>query len=150
MRVHRSLLAVALVLPVALAVASPGSTFCFGEAARAYDLPTILLEVIAEVESGMNPNAAGWNPDGSVDVGLMQINSWWENRLGRKRWIAVCTDPCYNVMTGAWILADCLQRYGYTMEGVGCYNALSPEKRTRYSEKIYQTFLSKMAPEAPE
>jgi soluble lytic murein transglycosylase-like protein len=116
-------------LPQALA-------FCFDEAAERYDLPPLLLRTIAQTESGFDPEAAGWNGDGSVDVGLMQINSWWEPRLGPARWVSVCTDPCYNVMVGAWILRDCLDRYGYSMEGIGCYNARSPEKRERYTRKI--------------
>ncbi len=120
------------------------SAFCFEEAAARYGVPPVLLRTIAETESGLDPEAAGWNADGSVDVGLMQINSWWESRLGDRAWLGVCTDPCYNVMVGAWILRDCLDRHGYTVDGIGCYNARSPEKRERYTRKILRSVLDRM------
>jgi len=125
--------------------------FCFDEAAERYDLPPALLRTIAETESGLDPEAAGWNDDGSVDVGLMQINSWWESRLGPRGWVGVCTDPCYNVMVGAWILRDCLDRHGYSFEGIGCYNARSPEKRERYTRKILRALVDELTrvPAAP-
>ncbi len=140
-----------LVLAAALALAvGRASAFCFDQATAAYRLPPLLLETIAEVESAMNPDAANWNRDGTVDVGLMQVNSWWEPRLGPERWQAVCSDPCYNVTVGAWILADCLHRYGYGLQGLGCYNARSPDKRERYSRKVLAAMMAKLGKPQPE
>ncbi|GAB4262159.1 MAG: lytic transglycosylase domain-containing protein [Deferrisomatales bacterium] len=138
-----------MALAAAVGAAPRARGFCFEEAARLYDLPPLLLRTIAEHESRLDPDAAGWNRDGSVDVGLMQINSWWEDRLGRERWIAVCTDPCYNVKVGAWILADCLRRHGYTPEGIGCYNAVSSPKRHAYSKRIVDDLLEKLTRTGP-
>jgi len=133
---------------LAMGVPAGGAlAFCFEEAAARYGLPAVLLRTIAQTESGLDPEAAGWNADGSVDVGLMQINSWWEGRLGAQSWVGVCTDPCYNVMVGAWILRDCLDRLGYTVDGIGCYNARSPEKRKRYTRKILRSVLDRMGEE---
>ncbi|MHB8763364.1 MAG: lytic transglycosylase domain-containing protein [Deferrisomatales bacterium] len=140
----RALRRLALALALGAAVPGGAAAFCFDQATDRYKLPPLLLQTIAELESGLNPEAANWNRDGSVDVGLMQINSWWEPRLGPSRWIAVCTDPCYNVQVGAWILADCLHRHGYTLQGLGCYNARSPDKRKRYSEKVLQAVMNKL------
>lgn len=137
-----------LTLAIAAAISAgarppAAEAFCFEEAAARYGLPPDLLRIVAETESALDPDAAGWNADGSVDVGLMQINSWWEPRLGTERWNAVCTDPCYNVTVGAWILADCLRRHGYTPEGIGCYNALSPERRARYARTVLQAYFAR-------
>lgn len=140
---------VGLLIATGMAPPHPAAAFCFDEAAARYDLPAVLLRTIAELESGLDPEAAGWNADGSVDVGLMQINSSWEESLGRAGWIEVCTDPCYNVMVGAWILADCLRRHGYTVEGIGCYNARSPEKRRRYTQKVLAALWEKVVRPAP-
>jgi soluble lytic murein transglycosylase-like protein len=141
-RLFRAAVAAAWVLAaIGFGLRSPAGAFCFDEAARKYNLPPLLLRTIAQEESGLDPNAAGWNADGSVDVGLMQINSWWEEKLGRARWIGLCSDPCYNVMVGAWILADCIYRYGYTVDGIGCYNASSPKKRAKYTDKILKRVL---------
>ncbi|MBE0617082.1 MAG: lytic transglycosylase domain-containing protein [Proteobacteria bacterium] len=136
-----TLLAGALLLGAGAGLAP---AFCFEEAAARYGVPSVLLHTIAQAESGLDPEASGWNADGSVDVGLMQINSWWETRLGYREWVGVCTDPCYNVMVGAWILRDCLDRHGYTVAGIGCYNARSPEKRERYAKKILSSVLEQL------
>ena len=103
-----SILAALCALWAGVVLPGSASAFCFEEAAARYRVPVALLETIAELESGLDPEAVHWNADGSLDVGLMQVNSAWEAKLGSKRWEAVCTDPCYNVLTGAWVLADCL------------------------------------------
>lgn len=144
MRRPARLLAAAALATLLAALPGRAGAFCFEAAADRYGLPPDLLRSIAELESGLDPDAAAWNADGSVDVGLMQINSSWKQRLGRAGWIGVCTDPCYNVTVGAWILADCLQRLGYTPEGIGCYNARSPEKRERYTRKVVQRLLEQL------
>lgn len=66
----------------------------------------------------------------------MQINSRWYKVLGADAWSQL-RDPCYNVNVGAWILAGCMKRYGYTWEAVGCYNASSKNKRNRYAYKVW-------------
>lgn len=108
-------------LGFALAAGLAGSAFgfCFEEAGRLYGVSPRLLRALARVESAMDPRAVNRNPDGSVDVGLMQINSRWRDRL---RWDLVQRDPCCNVMAGAWILRQCIARYGSTWDAVACYN----------------------------
>lgn len=48
---------------------------CWDKAAHYYHVDPYLLYAIAQVESGMNPNAVGWNQDGSRDVGLMRLTA---------------------------------------------------------------------------
>jgi hypothetical protein len=95
------------------------------------------LQGIARVESGLNPAAVNRNRNGTVDLGLMQINSFWLNTLGTSS-RELIDKPCYNVMVGAWILSDCLDRHGKTWKAIGCYNATSHDKRVNYSWKIYR------------
>jgi soluble lytic murein transglycosylase-like protein len=109
---------------------------CFEEAGRGYGISPALLYTIAKVESNLNPGAVNRNTNGSYDYGLMQINSGWYATLGRDRWDRL-SDACYNVHVGAWILRQCIDRYGYTWDAVGCYNASSKPKRTAYAWKIY-------------
>lgn len=111
--------------------------FCFDEAGRANNISHDLLESIARVESSFNAKALHVNRNGTTDMGLMQINSAWIDpmRLNREDLIA---DPCYNVMAGARILRQCIEKHGYTWEAVGCYNAKSKGKRVGYSWKIFR------------
>lgn len=121
---------------LALPVSSHG--FCFEEAGALYKISPQLLWTIAKVESNFNPNAINKNPDGSYDFGVMQINSTWEKILGRDRWETL-EDPCQNVKMGAWILDQCLRKFGYTWEGIGCYNASSRQKKIEYAWKIFRS-----------
>ena len=122
-------------LPFLLFLPSMVAAFCFDEAAQQHGLSPRLLRSIAMVESGCRPAAVHVNSNGSTDLGMMQVNSSWISKLGLDTG-RLLRDPCYNVMTGARILRQCVDRYGYTWEAVGCYNAFSRDKRVDYSWKI--------------
>ena len=111
--------------------------FCFDEAGREYGINPDLLESIARLESNFNPEAINRNRSGSWDVGLMQINSTWIGAMGLDGQ-ELTRNPCYNVMIGAKILKQCISKHGYTWEAVGCYNAVNPTYRVRYSWKIFE------------
>jgi len=113
----------------------PVAAFCFEEAGSANHIEPALLWAIARVESNFNPEQISQNPDGSLDIGLMQINSRWQPRLDPATWKELA-DPCTNVRVAADILSDCLDRYGYTWRGIGCYNAISEPKRARYAREV--------------
>jgi soluble lytic murein transglycosylase-like protein len=66
----------------------------------------------------------------------MQINSTWAKKLG-KTWNEL-GEPCTNVKVGAWVLAQCIQDYGYNWRAVGCYNSRTPSKGDRYAGKVYR------------
>lgn len=124
------------VLLAALALpARADNGYCFEAAAQRYNVPAALLWAVAKVESGFNPTAVNWNRNGSLDYGVMQINSVWLKTIGEERWMAL-GDPCFNIHMGAYVMADCLRRFGYTYEGIGCYNADSHDKRIRYATKV--------------
>jgi soluble lytic murein transglycosylase-like protein len=111
--------------------------FCFEEAGEKYGVSPQLLWAIAKTESCFNPSVVNYNKDGSFDYGLMQVNSSWYGALGHERWMRL-GDACYNVQVGAWILSQCVQRYGYTWKAVGCYNAFSKDKRAVYANRVYR------------
>jgi activator of 2-hydroxyglutaryl-CoA dehydratase len=111
--------------------------FCFEEAGETHGVSYELLQSIARVESNLNAKAVNVNKNGTRDLGLMQINSAWIETLNLNK-DELISNPCYNVMTGAGILRQCIDRYGYTWEAVGCYNAKSKDKRVGYSWKIFR------------
>ena len=87
--------------------------YCFQEAGGQYGIHPKILKSIAKVESGGNRVAVNRNTNGSVDIGLMQINTIWRPTL-KWRWDYL-GDPCYNVKTGAWILSSCIRNI------INCY-----------------------------
>ena len=123
--------------------AIPLSAFCFKEAGRRYGIPPELLRAIAQVESSMQPHAINRNKNGSLDYCRMQINSYWKKHL-KERWQSL-NDPCYCTMVGAWILKQCIDRYGDSPDALVCYHTgkslaeLDPARRREavtYLEKI--------------
>lgn len=118
------------------ALATQASAFCFEEAGIQYGINPQILRAIAKVESNFNPTAVNYNTNGSYDFGLMQINSIWAPTIGKERWNSL-GDPCASVKTGAWILSMCMEKYGYTWKAIGCYNSQTPDKRDRYSMKVF-------------
>ena len=125
-----------LLLAFALCAALPAHA-CWDEAAARYHLNSAVLYAIAQTESSLNPLAVGQNPNGSRDIGLMQINSAWLPKLAEygisERDLF---QPCTSIHVGAWLLARNIYRYGYTWEAVGAYNAVSPSKRSAYVKKV--------------
>jgi soluble lytic murein transglycosylase-like protein len=113
---------------------------CWAVAAERYQIPVDLLVAIATHESRLNALAIGKpNANGTVDIGLMQINSAHLPRLaafgiGQKELL----DPCINLHVGAWILRESINRHGFNWTAIGAYNAGSPEKRVRYAWAIYK------------
>ena len=126
---------------------APLATFdtCFAAAANRYGVSADLLRAIAHVESAGDPNAQTFYDDGSSDTGLMQINSFWHDKLApfgiEPRDLF---DPCISIHVGAWVLAQEVRRFGYTWEAIGAYNAgpsAHPDRRQRrlrYAQRVYR------------
>lgn len=121
-----------------LALALPARA-CWQEAANRYQVDPALLHAIARTESGLNPAAINRNRNGSIDIGLMQINSAWLPTLAK---YGISTqdvwEPCTNIHVGAWVLAQNMQKLGVNWDAVGAYNASTPAKRAAYAWKVYR------------
>lgn len=135
-----SLLATILLFTVCWLLTTGVYAFCFEDAGKEYGINPSLLKSIAQIESNLNPKAMNKNKNGSVDIGLMQINSFWIKTLGLD-YNKLFSDSCYNTMIGAKVLKQCIDRYGYTWEAVGCYNATSTPQKVKYSWKIYNVLV---------
>lgn len=148
-RARRARLRQALVtLLVLITSFGTASASCWETAGARYGVHPSLLAAIAKVESGFDPSAVnGMHAarTGSVDLGLMQINSSWlpvlaKQGITRERLF----EPCTSIMVGAWILAGLFARYGVTWEAIGAYNAacvrLDPvactARRSVYARKV--------------
>lgn len=124
-----------LVVLLSTVLSGQAHAFCFEEAGREYGIAPQVLWSIAKNESNLNPAAINQNANGTYDFGLMQINTIWAKTLGKERWASL-GDACTNVKTGAWILRQCIDSYGYGWKAIGCYNSRTPSKRDLYANKI--------------
>lgn len=136
---------------------STAALSCWEVAGRAYGVDPWLLYAIAKVESGLNPMAVNdrhWHRTRSADIGLMQINSRNLPALAREGFDPRSIwDPCHNIMAGARILREKINRYGYTWEAVGAYNASCTtlkgaacrQARTKYAWSVYRAYQRALA-----
>lgn len=146
-----------LLLSGGLLLCASGSAlaFCFNEAGARYHINPQLLRTISKVESKFNPKAINTNRNKqgritSRDYGLMQVNS---TQIPKLRAMGVLqnerdllTNPCLNVMVGAWILARHIQVCGVTWECLGSYNAGfasdNSVRRMIYARKVYDEYMA--------
>jgi soluble lytic murein transglycosylase-like protein len=86
---------------------------CAQQASKRYRVPLELIESILHQESGKVGMTVP-DPNGTYDIGPMQVNSCWLPTLARygitQRMIQ--WDACMNIEVGTWILARNLRYYG--------------------------------------
>lgn len=145
-RLAGALLAALAIGPV-IATAQPLSPqrleACFAFAGHRYGVAPLLLQAIAQQESGMNPHAVNRNANGTTDLGLMQINSSWLPTLARHGVTeADLRVPCANILVGAWILGSNFREMGRTVEALGAYNAKDPAKRLAYARQVLGRYVA--------
>jgi len=122
---------------------------CYEEAAKRYRVSEPLLRAIAKVESGSRDakTVENLNPNGTRDIGRMQINTGWLTTLskygiGEKE----LRDECTSIHVGAWIISQNISSKGLNWDAVGAYNVgckgLSQidctNRRNRYAWKVFR------------
>lgn len=114
---------------------------CFLNAAKKYNIPVELLIAIASIESNYNPDVINYNSNGTYDIGIMQINSNWFNKLQQRYKISQTElkNPCQNIMVGAWILSQNINKYGFTWTAIQKYNGYNIN--LKYSKKTYNKLI---------
>jgi soluble lytic murein transglycosylase-like protein len=89
------------------------------------------------VESRNRPDARNVNQNGSIDYGVMQVNSIHLRKLSEYGVDAsTLMEPCKNVYVAAWHLRKQVDRYGNTWAAVGAYHSATPALRDGYAAKV--------------
>ncbi len=140
---------VATTAPVTSAPTDSHATLpsCWDQAANLHRVNPHLLVAIADVESNHRPVALSRNRNGTLDIGIMQINSVWLPQLEKYGITSRhLLDPCINVHVGAWILSRNMARFGETSwRAVGAYNATRDDLRLRYARKVHDRLTKRLA-----
>jgi soluble lytic murein transglycosylase-like protein len=115
----------------------PAYADCFDKAATWQHVNPYVLRAIAWQESHYHPDAKNVNTNGSIDYGLMQINTIHLPTLahygiGREELMS----PCKNVYIAAWLLRQQINKYGNTWAAVGAYHSATPALRDQYANQI--------------
>lgn len=124
-----------------------------------FNIPPELLWGIAKYESNFDPKAVNHNSNGTIDIGLMQINSIHKEAVEAAD---LSIDDLYNPKISVYfagkILSKCLKKHGFTYQGLNCYNGktannsyhkkvlaqiLKRREKTRYiTYKNYKTYIT--------
>jgi soluble lytic murein transglycosylase-like protein len=120
---------------------------CFLAAAAYQHVSPVVLRAIAWQESHGNASAVHRNGNGSIDYGMMQINSVHLPALSRYGVSAAdLMNPCSSVYVAAWHLHRMMIKYGNTWQAVGAYHSETPAERDRYARAIEALVERMMAP----
>lgn len=113
----------------------------FDEAGKHYNIPPLLLKKIATIESGINPRALNRNANGTLDYGLMQINSAHLRRLSK--WginEQNILDPKVNIFVGSWLLSEHIKTHGFNLQAVGRYHSATPVYKEKWLRRLTASF----------
>lgn len=112
---------------------------CLMPAAQRHGVNPHILRAILQVESGMRPHVVSRNRNGSIDVGMAQINSIHFRELAQ--WGITperLLDPCVATHVAAWHLKRVMLRHGNTWFGVAAYHSATPIHNQRYQALLRQ------------
>lgn len=119
--------------------------YCFEMAQRKTNINKEILYTIAKIESNFKHNAKNKNNNGTVDYGIMQVNSYWFNYFRKRGYSkSYLLSPCGNILAGSYILKYCLIKKKTIPLAVECYNkgekVRSPGNYYRKFKRHYSYF----------
>lgn len=121
------------VLLLASSAWGQSKTACLAPAAAYHGVSPQLLLAVLTVESGLNPSAMNKNANGTVDIGMGQINSIHLPELQRYGLNADhLMDGCKATYVSAWMLRRGFNRYGYSWFAAASYHSITPVHNERY------------------
>ncbi|MFT8483521.1 MULTISPECIES: lytic transglycosylase domain-containing protein [Gluconobacter] len=120
-----------------------GFLACMLASALHYRIPPRVLPAIQRVEGGVMGKVSQ-NKDGSVDIGLMQINSRWIlpissmlHQSPAQIATRLALEPCFNVAAAAMILRTALDNeHGNLMRAIGDYHSRTVPLNMAYQRKV--------------
>ncbi len=108
---------------------SPGSfhgvpAACIERASSTYGVPYQDIVALMRNEGG-RPGTAVPDPNGTTDLGPMQVNTCHLRFLSEYgyHYRTLRYNGCANVMAGTWVFARCLAQTGSLLAAAACYNA---------------------------
>lgn len=98
---------------------------------------------------GLRDQEAGWigaevrNSNGTHDLGPLQVNSWWVQRIANlsghrpefiRAWLT--NDACFNVRTASWIFLSGLAASRDYWQAIGTYHSPTRWRQLRYAHAV--------------
>jgi soluble lytic murein transglycosylase-like protein len=119
------------------------ATRCVSAASEYHKVNPWVLKAILSVESNFRPGAVNRNQNGTLDVGMAQINSLHFRELaGYGIAPAHLMDACVATYVAAWHLAKQMRQRGNTWQAIGAYHSSTPCHNQRYAALVWNRLLS--------
>lgn len=111
---------------------------CINRMAVVYHVPATIILAVLKKEGGRN-GAANKNKNGTVDYGVMQINSIWLPKIAGYGFTKndIQYNACKNVEVGTWILSQSIAEGKNLWSGVGNYHSHTPKQNYKYRDAIH-------------
>lgn len=109
----------------------------FEEVGAHYNIPPLLLKKIAVIESDLDPNSICKNKNGTVDYGIMQINSIHFKKLAK--WGISeknIMNPRVNIYAGGWLLSEHIKNNGFNFQAIGLYHSATPTFKEVWLDRL--------------
>jgi len=115
---------------------------CINHAAIIYHVPATIILAVMRKENGKNGDA-NINRNGTVDYGVMQINSLWLPKIAAYGYTKedIQYSACRNVFVGTWILAQSISEGQDIWQGVGNYHSHTLVFNNSYKKSISVTYI---------
>ncbi len=123
------------------AIINDVSVDCINRVAILYHVPsTVILSVMIQ-EGGRNGQAVR-NKNGTIDYGIMQINSIWLPKLAAYGYTKedIQYNACKNISVGVWILSQSIASGKNLWSGIGDYHSHTPDHNRHYRNTIYKNY----------
>lgn len=111
--------------------------YCVGQAAAFHGVNADVLHAIILVESDGRPLVVNRNSNGTVDVGMAQINSIHFSELARYGIQPEhLFDECIAAFVAGWHYARQVRRLGNTWQAIGAYHSRTPHLNEAYQRRV--------------
>jgi soluble lytic murein transglycosylase-like protein len=114
---------------------------CINHAAVVYHVPAIVILSIMKKENGKNGDA-NLNKNGTIDYGVMQINSLWLPKIAPYGYTKddLQFNACKNVEVAAWIIAQNIPSGKSLWAGIASYHSRTPSHNMPYKNSVYMNY----------
>ena len=105
---------------------------------KEFGISYFLMKSIALTENaGFDNDAIMKNENGTIDIGLMQINSMWKYWLPEENIThQKLKDPDFNIKIAYTIVSKIIEQHGYSWDSIGRYHSGTPKFKERWLNKI--------------
>ena len=126
-------------------------TRCIAAAAKFHKVNDKVLSAILRVESSYNALAVNHNANGTIDVGIGQVNSIHFKELsGHGIAPGNLLDPCVGTYVAAWHLGRQIKLHGNTWFAIGAYHSVTPYYNSRYQALVFNAMVVMRAAPGPK